>query len=393
MSLIRVLAAEDDAVVRDAIEELLASDPSIELVGSAQDVDTAVALASRLHPDVAILDVRMPGGGGSAAARRIRVKSPDTRILAYSAYEDQASVVEMVRAGASGYVVKGTAGEDLLDGVRRCAHGQGVLSASVTAAVIDQVVTALERAERQASELQELDKVKRELFQTLAHELLTPVTVIQGVAITLVQRHGVLNEEEIESMLDGTQRASTRLQRLVANISVTAQLDREAVPIHTGATRVSELLVRLAEEFPRQRERLRLPTDASTLHMAVWAHPDLAIRALAAVVENALAFSPVDQTVDVTTRRRGSDVQICISDRGPGIPQDSKEMIFERFTQIDGSATRSHEGMGIGLYLARRVMSAQGGTITVEERPGGGSTFACTFRSLASVSPLSNGQR
>jgi DNA-binding NarL/FixJ family response regulator len=105
---IRVLLADDELSVREALEDLVQFTPSLELVGSAGDAEEAVELAARVQPDVALVDMRMPQGGGPGAAAGIGERSPGTRVIAFSAYDDPASLVEMLEAGASGYLVKGT---------------------------------------------------------------------------------------------------------------------------------------------------------------------------------------------------------------------------------------------------------------------------------------------
>ena len=104
---VRILIADDEPVVRAALGQLIASEPAFELVGIAKDSDDAIAIAEHLRPDVVLVDVRMPGGGGPAAARGIRKGSSQTKVVALSAYGDRDTVLEMIRSGAVGYLVKG----------------------------------------------------------------------------------------------------------------------------------------------------------------------------------------------------------------------------------------------------------------------------------------------
>jgi EAL domain-containing protein (putative c-di-GMP-specific phosphodiesterase class I)/CheY-like chemotaxis protein len=149
---IRVLLADDDAVVRDAIAELIRSDISLDLVGSATDTDQAIYLAQRLRPDVALLDVKMPGGGGSKAARAIRLACPKTQIVALSAYEDRSDVLEMVRAGALGYLVKGVPGGEILSAIHRAVFGEASLSAESTGDLIGELSRRIDRSDREEEE-------------------------------------------------------------------------------------------------------------------------------------------------------------------------------------------------------------------------------------------------
>ncbi|MEA2493412.1 MAG: hypothetical protein QOJ29_1323 [Thermoleophilaceae bacterium] len=140
---IRVLVAEDDVAVRGALTALIGDEPRLELVAAVGDADQAIAAAERERPDVALLDVRMPGGGGARAARGIKRACPETRILALSAYEDRDTVLEMVEAGVAGYLVKGSTIEKIVSSIERAANGQGSLSVEVTGDVIEELAGQL----------------------------------------------------------------------------------------------------------------------------------------------------------------------------------------------------------------------------------------------------------
>ena len=140
---IRVLVAEDDTAVRGALSALIADEPRLKLVAAVGDADEAIAAAERERPDVALLDVRMPGGGGARAARGIKRACPETRMLALSAHEDRDTVLEMVEAGVAGYLVKGSTIEKIVSSIERAANGQGSLSVEVTGGVIEELAGQL----------------------------------------------------------------------------------------------------------------------------------------------------------------------------------------------------------------------------------------------------------
>jgi EAL domain-containing protein (putative c-di-GMP-specific phosphodiesterase class I)/CheY-like chemotaxis protein len=150
MSRIRVLIAEDEPGVRQALAELIASEESLELVAAAAHAVQAVEFALRHRPDVALVDVKMPGGGGQRAAAGIRTASPQTRVLALSAYDDRASVMAMLRAGAVGYLVKGSSPRQIVEAIQVTALGQSALSGEVAAGVIQALAGQLKRDEEQA---------------------------------------------------------------------------------------------------------------------------------------------------------------------------------------------------------------------------------------------------
>ena len=132
MDRIRVLIADDEESVLDVLSALMAAESDLEVAGSARDAETAIQLATREQPDVAILDVRMPGGGGPRAAREILRRSPASKIIALSAHEEVDSVLEMLRAGALGYVVKGDSTDAIVRAIHRSLEQQGTFSSQVT---------------------------------------------------------------------------------------------------------------------------------------------------------------------------------------------------------------------------------------------------------------------
>ena len=114
-----MLISDDDELIRDVLREVLDEQPDIAVVAVAADADEAIRLAEHHRPAVAVLDVRMPGGGGARAAREIARRSPGTAILAFSAYADRASMAGLGAAGVTEYLVKGVPNATLVEAVRR----------------------------------------------------------------------------------------------------------------------------------------------------------------------------------------------------------------------------------------------------------------------------------
>jgi EAL domain-containing protein (putative c-di-GMP-specific phosphodiesterase class I)/DNA-binding NarL/FixJ family response regulator len=141
---IRVLVADDEPVVRAALIELVEAEDTLELVGVANDAQEAIDLALLEHPDVALLDVKMPAGGGPRAAREIRIGSVQTKVVAFSAYEDRTSVLEMLRAGAVGYLVKGTRAAEIVKMVHNVTRGDVVLSSEVMGDILEELTGRLQ---------------------------------------------------------------------------------------------------------------------------------------------------------------------------------------------------------------------------------------------------------
>jgi DNA-binding NarL/FixJ family response regulator len=139
-SRVRVMAVDDDQSVLAAVAELIKGEASLQLVGAALNVEDAILVAKTTHPDVALVDVRMPDWGGERVAFEISLVSPQTRILAFSASDEAEEVVGMLRGGAVGYIVKGYGSQELTNNIRSCAGGHTVLE--VGSDVLRELVTS-----------------------------------------------------------------------------------------------------------------------------------------------------------------------------------------------------------------------------------------------------------
>jgi two-component system response regulator NreC len=133
---IRVLLADDHALVRKGFHMILAAESDMEVVGEAANGRDAVDLATKLRPDVIVMDVAMPELNGIEATRRLAESAPQTRVLGLSMHKDSAYVREILRAGAKGYLLKDAFDRDLVAAVRAVAAGEGYLSPAVSEAVL-----------------------------------------------------------------------------------------------------------------------------------------------------------------------------------------------------------------------------------------------------------------
>lgn len=118
-SQLRVLVADDDPMLRMALSEVIEAETDLHVIAAASDAEEAADLAERHGPDVAVIDVRMPRGGGSHATREIRTRSPRTQVLAFSAYDDSGAAEELKRLGAREFLVKGITNAEIIAAVRR----------------------------------------------------------------------------------------------------------------------------------------------------------------------------------------------------------------------------------------------------------------------------------
>ncbi len=136
MKAIRVFLADDHELVRMALKTLLEGEPDLEVVGEAADTESAVEGAVATRPDVLLLDLRMPGGGGVEVCRRVKELIPETSVLVITSFDDDEEVFGVLEAGASGYLMKDTRPERIAHAIRSIVEGQAVFDAAVANRII-----------------------------------------------------------------------------------------------------------------------------------------------------------------------------------------------------------------------------------------------------------------
>jgi len=361
------MVVDDNAGFRESLLALLDAG-ELQVVGEARSGEEALSIVEDLSPDVVLMDVRMPGIDGIETTRRLKRARPTLGVVALSGHEDQAIVREMLVAGASGYVLKDSDGDDILNAVLQAAHGGGVLSPGVTPRVIDELTEALERERRRTRELEEAQKAlieraarRHELVARLSHELRTPVTVILGMAQTMAK--GTATSEQQRELQDRIVERAQNLARLVERFELTFDADL------TERVDLVELVRDVAADDPRVRvvAEGRIPEAEM--------NPVVGGRVLGELLDNARRFSPAASPVEIRVRAEADVLQVRVVDRGGGIAPADHRRVFEILEQLEDLNVRVHQGAGLGLSLARTAARGMGGDVVLEDSGFEGSTF------------------
>jgi GAF domain-containing protein/anti-sigma regulatory factor (Ser/Thr protein kinase) len=234
----------------------------------------------------------------------------------------------------------------------------------------------LEQAYR---ELQEADQLKDELVQNVSHELRTPLTFIKGyVELLLDSTMGPLTEAQRDS-LNIVADKTNALTRLVRDIILLQQVERETLQFapHNPHDLARSALQTCEAAATTAGVELRLQADE---HLpAILLDRYRINQVFDNLLGNAIKFSPRGGMITIEVNDLGAAVQFVVADTGIGIPPDKLDKVFDRFYQVDGSATRRFGGAGLGLAIARRIIDAHGGQIWVESEVGRGSRFSFTL--------------
>ena len=170
-SVIRVLLVDDDALMRAGLASILSSDPTLDVVGEAADGRDAVERVDTLRPDVVLMDVRMPEVDGITATRDVVAASPDTRVVILTTFEDDEYIFGALTAGASGFLLKRTTPESLIEAIKAVAAGDSLLSPSVTRRVIDRMAALPSGEALLDRRLEELTARERDVLEQIARGL------------------------------------------------------------------------------------------------------------------------------------------------------------------------------------------------------------------------------
>jgi signal transduction histidine kinase len=326
------------------------------------------------------MDMRMPVMDGVEATRAIDASGQTIPILIHSAYGDDSLVLEALKAGARGYVVKGSAMSDIVSAITHMHAGESHISDEVTRPLIDRLVDALatERAARvaaqQAAKMIERSAAQQKEFAIqAAHELRTPMTSLIGALEMLGEGTAELGPAVADRLVGSALEGTRRLARLTENLEVVATGDDVSViPAPTPIGPVVDEVVRDLGASDRVRvdvDGLSVRADGSRLRQMI--HN---------VLQNALGLRASDPTIDIAAAIDGDDVLLSISDRGPGFDASVREALFEPFHhKIDAA-----HGLGVGLSVVKQLADRMDGSIEVADRLGGGSVVTL---GLPAVSP------
>ena len=189
--------------------------------------------------------------------------------------------------------------------------------------------------------------MKSDFVSTVSHELRSPLTSIIGSLDTVNRPELAPSEPTSQQLLLSARRQAGRLQRLIEDLLVVSRIDRGAIPVQLESIPLQEMFNEINRVVSIEPTMTLDPPD-----LTVEADRDHLARVLINLVENAAKYAP-DSPVEIYGWQRGSHAVMAVVDHGPGIPDHDKERIFERFTQLDQSGTRSRGGTGLGLSIVK----------------------------------------
>jgi signal transduction histidine kinase len=271
--------------------------------------------------------------------------------------------------------------EELVAAAGRLASGDrsarvevgGLAETATLGAAFNEMAEELEQEE---SRREELDRLKDEFVLTASHELRSPLTSVQGFAELLMLDRDSLSPQQaetVEIILDNCR----HLVRLLNNLLDLARSDVGRLAIQPQPTEVAPLVADVVRTMRAQTEagNQSLTEEIPSGLPLIDVEPDRIRQILVNLLTNAHEYSPEGASIAVAARAVGAEVEISVSDNGPGIPEEQIGRIFDRFTRGDAGLTQRVGGTGLGLAISKSLAELHGGSIEVESTVGAGSTF------------------
>jgi signal transduction histidine kinase len=218
-----------------------------------------------------------------------------------------------------------------------------------------------------------LDRERSDLVATVAHELRSPLTGVRGFVHALLNRWDKLNDEQKKLMLTTVASDADRLTRLIAELLDVARIDTGRLQVHPRPSDLTVLTERVVDSVQHATSR-RITFRAEAVPQ-VLADPDKVTQVVTNLVENAVRHGA--GAVEVTVAPdpvEASFVAVRVTDEGPGIPLELRQTVFTKFWTASSGG-----GSGLGLYIVNGLVRAHGGSVTIEDRPGGGAAVSVTW--------------
>jgi signal transduction histidine kinase len=386
----RILHIEDDPANRLLVRKLLRGE-GYEVIDAADGLE-GVKLACASPPDLVLVDLNIPSLDGFEVTLRLRSEASlkGVPIVAITAEGDRDTSLAV---GCDGFIQKPIDARGFAAVIAKYLKGAKERSAAPDDTLLreqsQRIVGHLEEkvAELSAANdrLRELSAARTEFYRNISHEIATPLTPIVGYVKLLAGGElGPVSAAQAKA-LAAMEKSIHRLRSTLDNLVDVTSLETDRFLFlrrdfdFAGVVRLS-----VDKWRPRAAERdIAIVAEGLDQAMPGQGDPERLSRAIGHLVENAIKFTPAGGVVGVAVRGTPDACAVVVADSGPGIPSDKLERIFDAFYQVDGSDTREHGGVGVGLAIARRTARGLGGDITVEspcdERIGGEALRGASF--------------
>jgi hypothetical protein len=272
---------------------------------------------------------------------------------------------------------------DLVYGVMGIAAADSPLDSfetSILLSVLGECALALENQKNleekeAAAVLAKNEQLRANLLRSISHDLRTPLTSISGNASNLLSNGNLFDAETKERMCTDIYDDAMWLIDLVENLLSVSRLEEGGMNLHISTELIDEVVAEALRHVDRRRTQYELHVQNSEDYLLAQIDAKLIVQVLINLINNAIKYTPPGTEIDVTWERRGSWIQVSVSDTGPGVPEQAKPHIFDMFYSASDPVADSRRSMGLGLALCKSIVNAHGGEIAVSDRSPHGAIF------------------
>ena len=292
--------------------------------------------------------------------------------------------VDLAAAGLRSRIVAPLAAGERTIGIlsvcRSEAHAFSADEAEMMSLLARQVATVVQNirvyeAERNAAEeLRRLSALRADFVSLVSHELRAPMASVIGCAQTLRQRWRELAPDQRESFLALIEGETARLAMLIGDVLDTSRIEAGTFPFTFGQVDLEELVREASDVVRLGQEEVRLNLSVTSRIPPVRGDPERLRQLLLNLLSNAVKYTVAGDDVEVTAVTEDGAVAVSVTDHGPGIPREEQRLIFEKFGRVNQGG-KAKPGAGLGLFIARSIAEAHGGSLEVDSEPGAGATF------------------
>ena len=376
-----ILIVDDDTALLQALPQAL----SLRLPGvQVETSDSAVEAFGRIQQydyDTIVSDIKMPGMDGLTLLSRIQELRPETPTILITGHGEHELAVQALRGGAYDFIQKPIDRDYVVASLRRAIQTRQMhRQLAEQQRELEQYARSLEETvQERTRELVEASAAKDAFLGMASHELKTPLTTLKGFAQVLHRRLERGESAELGHLVK-MERAISRMELLINDLLSTSLVETSIFVLHRGPCDLVALCQHLLGDYMAEPEqRLLLDAPAEPIEMEV--DVERISQVLLNFLSNARKYSAKESPITVKLQRQDQNCLISVQDRGVGIPAEQLPHLFERFYRVPGVEvqTGSSTGVGLGLYIAQKIVERHGGRISVESRVGEGSIFSVTL--------------
>jgi len=351
-----ILIADDDLVTAVILRHMLEPEYRITLVENGQ-----LALEALAHEsfDLAIIDINMPITDGFEVLKAIRATPTYAYlpVILVSAMVDSDDIARGLKLGANDYLTK-------------------PIDRQITLARVNtqlQLKTLMDAHQQAIEELQAAQQMRDRFFNIASHDLKNPMNNIRMAQFLL--REYLEDIPNAMVLLNNIDLSLETMQEIVRDFLDTAALQGHGLDLELECLKIEDLLWEVVMQYNISAHKKRILLDIGDVEGVVFGDRSRLTQALSNLVSNAIKYSPMDSVVTLSTTIQKDRVRINVSDNGPGIPVDERDLLFKEFGKLSTRPTAGETSTGLGLWIVKQLVTLQNGCVGVESPMSGGSNF------------------